>query len=137
MDEYGSSYPPQTLKAPLSPLSRESRGDENLDSVVGVRSDRMKISCDPPQKVVVDGEVLGNTPVEVEVVPGETCSQHTIHRYKGCRVQQGRGNRVEPGPRGILSNVPLFMCVQRYQVVWWCLHRCLMRRRSESVHWRH
>lgn len=51
-------------------VRRDARGDENLDSVVGLRSGHIKITCDPPQKVVVDGEVLGNTPVQVDVVPG-------------------------------------------------------------------
>lgn len=34
-----------------------------------VRTDRIKISTEPPQKVVVDGEVMGMTPIEVVCVP--------------------------------------------------------------------
>uniref|UniRef100_A0A7S1T1C7 DAGKc domain-containing protein n=1 Tax=Tetraselmis chuii TaxID=63592 RepID=A0A7S1T1C7_9CHLO len=51
-------------------LFKSAVGEENLESVMGVRSDKIKVTADPPQKVVVDGEILGNTPVEVEVVPG-------------------------------------------------------------------
>jgi diacylglycerol kinase family enzyme len=34
-----------------------------------LRSKKFKITTDPAQKVVVDGEVLGKTPVEIECIP--------------------------------------------------------------------
>jgi len=34
-----------------------------------LRAQKFKITTDPPQKVVVDGEVLGKTPVEIECIP--------------------------------------------------------------------
>lgn len=34
-----------------------------------LRSRKVKISTEPPQKVVVDGEVVGTTPIEVECLP--------------------------------------------------------------------
>ena len=35
-----------------------------------LRARSIKVTTDPPQKVVLDGELIGNTPVEVECVPG-------------------------------------------------------------------
>jgi YegS/Rv2252/BmrU family lipid kinase len=40
------------------------------DDIGYLRSRRIKVTADPPQKVVVDGEILGMTPVEVECIPG-------------------------------------------------------------------
>ncbi len=34
-----------------------------------LRAKKFKITTEPPQKVVVDGEVLGKTPVEIECIP--------------------------------------------------------------------
>jgi diacylglycerol kinase family enzyme len=31
---------------------------------------RIKVTTTPPQKVVVDGELVGTTPIEVECIPG-------------------------------------------------------------------
>jgi diacylglycerol kinase family enzyme len=38
-------------------------------SIVHSHAKQLKITADPPQKVVVDGEVIGETPVEVECLP--------------------------------------------------------------------
>jgi YegS/Rv2252/BmrU family lipid kinase len=34
-----------------------------------VRTKRVKITAEPPQKVVLDGEIVGTTPIEVECIP--------------------------------------------------------------------
>jgi diacylglycerol kinase family enzyme len=34
-----------------------------------LRTKRIKITTDPPQKVVTDGELIGHTPVEIECIP--------------------------------------------------------------------
>jgi YegS/Rv2252/BmrU family lipid kinase len=34
-----------------------------------VRTKRVKITAEPPQKVVLDGEIIGTTPIEVECIP--------------------------------------------------------------------
>lgn len=39
------------------------------DDVGYLRARRVVISTDPPQKVVLDGEIIGETPIEVECVP--------------------------------------------------------------------
>ncbi len=39
------------------------------DDIGYVRSKRFKITTNPPQKVVLDGEMIGTTPIEVECVP--------------------------------------------------------------------
>ncbi len=30
----------------------------------------IKVTTDPPQKIVLDGEIIGTTPVEVKCIPG-------------------------------------------------------------------
>ena len=40
-----------------------------LDNIVHLRTRKVKISASPAQKVVLDGEIIGNTPVEVECLP--------------------------------------------------------------------
>lgn len=40
------------------------------DDIGYLRAERVTIRTDPPQKVVLDGEVIGNTPINVECVPG-------------------------------------------------------------------
>ncbi|MBE9142539.1 YegS/Rv2252/BmrU family lipid kinase [Planktothrix mougeotii] len=39
------------------------------DNMIAFRTQRLKISTNPPQKVVLDGEIIGTTPIEVECVP--------------------------------------------------------------------
>ncbi|MEO0935271.1 MAG: YegS/Rv2252/BmrU family lipid kinase, partial [Cyanobacteria bacterium J06641_2] len=47
------------------------RGDAaKRDDIGYIRTKRVKITTDPPQKIVLDGEMIGNTPLEVECVPG-------------------------------------------------------------------
>jgi YegS/Rv2252/BmrU family lipid kinase len=42
----------------------------NRDDIGYLRAKKVKISADPAQKVVVDGEIIGMTPVSIECVPG-------------------------------------------------------------------
>lgn len=42
----------------------------NRDDIVCLRAAKIKVTTDPPQKVVVDGEIIGTTPVEIECIPG-------------------------------------------------------------------
>lgn len=35
-----------------------------------LRTRKVKVTADPPQKVVLDGELMGSTPVEIECIPG-------------------------------------------------------------------
>jgi YegS/Rv2252/BmrU family lipid kinase len=39
------------------------------DDIGYLRGEKFKISADPPQKVVVDGEMIGMTPIEIHCVP--------------------------------------------------------------------
>lgn len=41
----------------------------NQQNVVHGRTKWLKVATNPPQKVVVDGEVIGTTPIEVECIP--------------------------------------------------------------------
>ncbi|WP_373544967.1 YegS/Rv2252/BmrU family lipid kinase [Chamaesiphon sp.] len=70
-----------TIVAPATPLiaiatafdllSSTLRGEASDREDVGfLRAKRFKVTTNPPQKVVLDGEVIGNTPVEVECIPG-------------------------------------------------------------------
>lgn len=40
------------------------------DDIGYLRASHLKIDAKPPQKVVLDGEVIGTTPIEVECIPG-------------------------------------------------------------------
>jgi diacylglycerol kinase family enzyme len=39
-------------------------------NVVHARAQKIRITTNPPQKVVVDGELVGMTPIDVECIPG-------------------------------------------------------------------
>ncbi len=39
------------------------------DDIGYLRAQQFKITTDPPQKVVVDGEIIGTTPIEVKCIP--------------------------------------------------------------------
>jgi YegS/Rv2252/BmrU family lipid kinase len=52
-------------------LSSTLRGEASQREDVGfMRSKKFKITTTPPQKVVLDGEVIGTTPIEIECIPG-------------------------------------------------------------------
>jgi YegS/Rv2252/BmrU family lipid kinase len=70
-----------TIVAPATPLiaiatafdllSSTLRGMASQREEVGfLRSNRFKITTTPPQKVVLDGEIIGMTPIDVECIPG-------------------------------------------------------------------
>ncbi len=69
-----------TIVAPATPLiaiatafdllSSTLRGTASQRDDVGyLRSRKFKVTTNPPQKVVLDGEVIGMTPIEVECIP--------------------------------------------------------------------
>ncbi|MDS3859877.1 YegS/Rv2252/BmrU family lipid kinase [Thermosynechococcaceae cyanobacterium BACA0444] len=41
----------------------------NRDDIIGLRGKTLEIKTDPPQKVVVDGEILGTTPLTMKTIP--------------------------------------------------------------------
>ncbi len=47
-----------------------TKTDIDHQNVIHGRTQHLKLSTDPPQKVVVDGEIIGTTPIEVESIPG-------------------------------------------------------------------
>jgi YegS/Rv2252/BmrU family lipid kinase len=52
-------------------LQSAFRGDAaERDDIGYLRARRIKVTTDPPQKVVLDGEIIGMTPIDVECVPG-------------------------------------------------------------------
>lgn len=70
-----------TIVAPATPLVAIATAFELLSSTLrGMASQRedvgflrakhFKVTANPPQKVVLDGEVIGTTPIEVECIPG-------------------------------------------------------------------
>ena len=52
-------------------LYTSAREDEPVQhqNIRYLRSKKVKIKTDPPQKVVIDGEVTGTTPIELECIP--------------------------------------------------------------------
>jgi YegS/Rv2252/BmrU family lipid kinase len=70
-----------TIVAPATPLvaiatafdllSSTLRGAASQRDDIGyLRAKKFKVTTNPPQKVVLDGEVIGMTPIEVECLPG-------------------------------------------------------------------
>lgn len=52
-------------------LQTAFRGDAaERDDIGYLRARRLKVTTDPPQKVVLDGEIIGTTPIDVECIPG-------------------------------------------------------------------
>ncbi len=52
-------------------LSSTFRGTASQRQDVGfLRSKRFKVTTIPPQKVALDGEIIGTTPIEIECIPG-------------------------------------------------------------------
>jgi diacylglycerol kinase (ATP) len=41
-----------------------------LEGILTLKASRIRVETTPPQKVVIDGEVVGTTPVQIEVIPG-------------------------------------------------------------------
>lgn len=52
-------------------LNTGLRGDAaKRDDIGYLRAKWVKVTTDPPQKIVLDGEIIGKTPVEIECIPG-------------------------------------------------------------------
>ncbi|HEY9835214.1 MAG TPA: YegS/Rv2252/BmrU family lipid kinase [Stenomitos sp.] len=52
-------------------LQTAFRGDAaERDDIGYLRARRIKVTTEPPQKVVLDGEIIGTTPIDVECIPG-------------------------------------------------------------------
>lgn len=58
------------------------------DHMIGLRATNVKVKTEPPQKVVLDGEIIGTTPIEIQCIPNglkilapsvipQTSDQHT------------------------------------------------------------
>jgi diacylglycerol kinase family enzyme len=41
----------------------------NRPDIIHLSTRRIKVTTDPPQKIVVDGEIIGTTPAEIECIP--------------------------------------------------------------------
>ena len=52
-------------------LLQTASNDEGAerDDIGYLRTKKVKVTTNPPQKVVLDGEIVGNTPIEVECIP--------------------------------------------------------------------
>jgi diacylglycerol kinase (ATP) len=58
-----------------------------LDNIVHLRSPKVKISAKPEQKVVLDGEIIGNTPLVIECLPQSLIVFAPVTAGKGAREQ--------------------------------------------------
>jgi diacylglycerol kinase (ATP) len=56
----------QLLGAALMPVERSTVANPNVAHLLGRK---ITVRTEPPQKVVVDGEVIGTTPIQVECIP--------------------------------------------------------------------
>lgn len=59
IDAIGKLFTSALVKAPIE-----------QEGLVCLRTAKIKVTATPPQKVVVDGEIIGMTPVEVVCIPG-------------------------------------------------------------------
>ncbi|MGB3401954.1 MAG: methylglyoxal synthase [Microcoleaceae cyanobacterium] len=46
------------------------RTPSQRSDIIGLEAARIKVTTKPPQKVALDGEIIGTTPVEIECIPG-------------------------------------------------------------------
>lgn len=60
-----------------------------LDNIVHVRASRVKISANPTQKVVLDGEIIGNTPLEIKCLPQSLTVFAPVNERRGTRNEEG------------------------------------------------
>lgn len=60
----------QNLSALVSLAASATRGNPNQrEDILGFRTPKLKITTDPPQKLVIDGEMVEANPVEFECIP--------------------------------------------------------------------
>ena len=52
------------------------------DNIVHLRSRKVKIAANPPQKVVLDGEIIGNTPLAIECIPESLTVFAPVNDYR-------------------------------------------------------
>ncbi|MGF1514887.1 MAG: YegS/Rv2252/BmrU family lipid kinase [Elainellaceae cyanobacterium] len=82
---------------------------EDRDDIGFMRSRRIKVTAEPEQKVVLDGEIVGHTPVEITCVPmGLTLfasdelapqADETIEQMPNVRVVEGETSLPQVPPR--------------------------------------
>lgn len=73
-----------------------------------LRSNRFRITADPPQRIVVDGEMAGMTPVDIECIPGgltlfvpgagETIPVEKLEGLPGLTIEPKPVEGFEPDP---------------------------------------
>ena len=66
---------PQTVAGAIATsiqLLQSAANEETVEreGVGYLRSEWIRVTTDPPQKVVLDGEIIGKTPIEVKCIPG-------------------------------------------------------------------
>jgi diacylglycerol kinase (ATP) len=60
----------QNLKAMVSLAASATRGNPNQrDDILGFRTPYIKVTTNPPQKLVIDGEIIEANPVEFACIP--------------------------------------------------------------------
>ncbi|MGF1481674.1 MAG: YegS/Rv2252/BmrU family lipid kinase [Cyanophyceae cyanobacterium] len=70
------------------------------DDIAYLRTNRLKVTTNPPQKVAIDGEIAGDTPIDVECIPeGLTVFFQATAEEKVFERLEGLPNiQVEPKP---------------------------------------
>lgn len=85
-------------------LKTALRGDAVEREDIGyLRAKRLKVSAQPPQKVALDGEIIGMTPIEVECIPGGLTIfvPQTEESQPPEKLEGLPGLKVEPKPEAI------------------------------------
>ncbi len=76
-DESNPGKLPQVLARRVQPLgdmvhllgASLAKQVPKLEGILSFKATHIRVETSPPQKVVIDGEVVGTTPVEIEVIP--------------------------------------------------------------------
>jgi len=64
-------------------------------NVVHLQTDRLSLTTDPPQKVVLDGEIIGTTPIEVNCIPGGLTVVVPMVREDQRQIKTQNGDKQE------------------------------------------
>jgi diacylglycerol kinase (ATP) len=97
-------------------VKRTARND-----IFGLRARRIEVTCDPPQRVVVDGDEVGCTPVTIELDPDPSKRQIKVIAPKASVVHRRKKRLIRTlvrtwrSVRGIIIFGVVVQCVRRFR----------------------
>lgn len=70
----------------------------NRDDILRLRASHIKVTTEPPQKVVLDGEIIGTTPVEIECLPAALTVLAPLSTLGNAVSRSDEDDEQEPNP---------------------------------------